>query len=31
MDVYSDLWPIALDGIGERVATTSFRAMEANW
>ena len=25
MDVYSDLWPTALDGIGERVAATLFR------
>ena len=24
MDVYSDLWPTALDGIGERVAATLF-------
>ena len=24
MDVYSDLWPTALDGIGERIAATLF-------
>ena len=24
MDVYSDLWPMALDGIGERIAATLF-------
>jgi hypothetical protein len=24
MDVYSDLWPTALDGIGERIAVTLF-------
>jgi hypothetical protein len=24
MDVYSDLWPTALEGIGERIAATLF-------
>jgi integrase len=31
MDVYSDLWPTAFEGIGERVAATLFSAMVANW
>ena len=28
MDVYSDLWPMALDGIGERIAATLFSGVE---